>query len=249
MKELLKNKVCLITGASKGIGRSIAEAFAEQGAIVYANARILNSIDNWAKALSEKHQTKVVPIYFDVTDLVASKNAVIKIKQNENKIDVLVNNAGMVTYEMIPMAQIDTFKTMLDVNVVGSFNLLQIVSRIMSRQKTGSIINMASIVGDKGAKGQVAYAATKGAIIAMTKSAAKELAPHQIRVNAVAPGMVSTERFIDIFESKFKDKINDIGMGRLASTNEIADLFVFLGSDMSTYLTGQIIGIDGSTEL
>ena len=94
-----------------------------------------------------------------------------------------------------------------------------------------------------------AHPATKGAIIAMTKSAAKELAPHQIRVNAVAPGMVSTERFIDIFESKFKDKINDIGMGRLASTNEIADLFVFLGSDMSTYLTGQIIGIDGSTEL
>jgi 3-oxoacyl-[acyl-carrier protein] reductase len=249
MKELLKNKVCLITGASKGIGRSIAEAFAEQGAIVYANARTLNSIDNWAETLSEKHQTKVVPVYFDVTDLAASKSAVLKIKQNENKIDVLVNNAGMVTYEMIPMAQMDTFKSMLDVNVVGSFNLLQIVSRVMSRQKTGSIINMASIVGDKGARGQVAYAATKGAIIAMTKSAAKELAPHQIRVNAVAPGMVSTERFIDVFESKFKDKINDIGMGRLASTNEIADLFVFLGSDMSTYLTGQIIGIDGSTEL
>jgi 3-oxoacyl-[acyl-carrier protein] reductase len=249
MKELLKDKVCLITGASKGIGRSIAEAFAEQGAIVYANARTQNSIDDWAKELSEKHQTKVVPVYFDVTDLASAKKAVMQIKQNENKVDVLVNNAGMVTYEMIPMAQMDTFKSMLDVNVIGAFNLLQIVSRIMSRQKSGSIINMTSIVADKGAKGQVAYATTKGAIIAMTKSAAKELASLQIRVNAVAPGMVSTERFLNVFESKFKDKINNIGMGRLASPNEIADLCVFLSSDMSTYITGQIIGIDGSTEL
>ncbi|MFT7251310.1 MAG: 3-oxoacyl-[acyl-carrier protein] reductase [Flavobacterium sp.] len=249
MKELLKDKVCLITGASKGIGRSIAEAFAEQGAIVYANARTQNSIDDWAKELSEKHQTKVVPVYFDVTDLASAKKAVMQIKQNENKVDVLVNNAGMVTYEMIPMAQMDTFKSMLDVNVTGAFNLLQIVSRIMSRQKSGSIINMTSIVADKGAKGQVAYATTKGAIIAMTKSAAKELASLQIRVNAVAPGMVSTERFLNVFESKFKDKINNIGMGRLASPNEIADLCVFLSSDMSTYITGQIIGIDGSTEL
>lgn len=249
MNELLKNKVCLVTGASKGIGRSIAEAFAQQGAVVYANARILNSIDDWAQELSEKFQTKVVPIYFDVTDLIAAKSAVMQIKKNENKIDVLVNNAGMVTYEMIPMVQMDTFKSMLDINVVGSFNLLQIVSRIMSRQKSGSIINMTSIVADKGAKGQVAYATTKGAIIAMTKSAAKELAPLQIRVNAVAPGMVGTDRFIDVFENKFKDKINNIGMGRLATPNEIADLFVFLGSDNSTYITGQIIGIDGSTEL
>jgi 3-oxoacyl-[acyl-carrier protein] reductase len=249
MKELLKDKVCLITGASKGIGRSIAETFAEQGAIVYANARTQNSIDDWAKELSEKHQTKVVPVYFDVTDLASAKKAVMQIKQNENKVDVLVNNAGMVTYEMIPMAQMDTFKSMLDVNVTGAFNLLQIVSRIMSRQKSGSIINMTSIVADKGAKGQVAYATTKGAIIAMTKSAAKELASLQIRVNAVAPGMVSTERFLNVFESKFKDKINNIGMGRLASPNEIADLCVFLSSDMSTYITGQIIGIDGSTEL
>jgi 3-oxoacyl-[acyl-carrier protein] reductase len=249
MKELLKDKVCLITGASKGIGRSIAETFAEQGAIVYANARTQNSIDEWAKELSEKHQTKVVPVYFDVTDLASAKKAVMQIKQNENKVDVLVNNAGMVTYEMIPMAQMDTFKSMLDVNVIGAFNLLQIVSRIMSRQKSGSIINMTSIVADKGAKGQVAYATTKGAIIAMTKSAAKELASLQIRVNAIAPGMVGTERFLNVFENKFKDKINNIGMGRLASPNEIADLCVFLSSDMSTYITGQIIGIDGSTEL
>lgn len=246
---LLKDKVCLVTGASKGIGRAIAEAFAKQGAIVYANARTPESIDEWANDLSEEHQTKVIPTYFDITDLAAAKNAVMQIKSAEKRIDVLVNNAGMVTYEMIPMAQMDTFRAMLDVNVVAPFSLLQIVSRVMSRQNAGSIINMASIVADKGAKGQVSYATTKGAIIAMTKSAAKELAPSQIRVNAVAPGMVGTERFVNVFEEKFKDKINNIGMGRLAEPSEIADLCVFLGSDMSKYVTGQIIGIDGSTEL
>lgn len=246
---LLKDKVCLVTGACKGIGRAIAEAFAKQGAIVYANARTPESIDEWANDLSEEHQTKVIPTYFDITDLAAAKNAVMQIKSAEKRIDVLVNNAGMVTYEMIPMAQMDTFRAMLDVNVVAPFSLLQIVSRVMSRQNAGSIINMASIVADKGAKGQVSYATTKGAIIAMTKSAAKELAPSQIRVNAVAPGMVGTERFVNVFEEKFKDKINNIGMGRLAEPSEIADLCVFLGSDMSKYVTGQIIGIDGSTEL
>ncbi len=246
---LLKDKVCLVTGASKGIGRAIAEEFAKQGAIVYANARTPESIDEWANNLSKEHQTKVIPAYFDITDLADAKNTVMQIKSDEKRIDVLVNNAGMVTYEMIPMAQIDTFRAMLDVNVVAPFSLLQIVSRVMGRQKAGSIINMASIVADKGAKGQVSYATTKGAIIAMTKSAAKELAPSQIRVNAVAPGMVGTERFVNVFEEKFKDKIDNIGMGRLAEPSEIADLCVFLASDMSKYVTGQIIGIDGSTEL
>lgn len=246
---LLKNKVCLITGASKGIGHSIAEEYAKQGAIVYANARVENSIDEWASNLSDTHHTKVIPVYFDITDLAVVKKHIMQIKSVEKRIDVLVNNAGMVTYEMIPMAQIDTFKSMIEVNVVAPFSLLQVVSRIMSRQNSGSIINIASIVAQRGAKGQVSYSTTKGAIISMTKSAAKELAPMQIRVNAVAPGMVGTERFLKVFEEKFKEKIDDIGMTRLAEPNEIAQLCVFLGSDMSKYITGQIIGIEGSTKL
>ena len=247
--SLLKDKVCLVTGASKGIGRAIVEVYAKQRAIVYANARTPESLDDWAKDLSEKYHTKIIPVYFDVTDLTEVKKVVMQIKSSEKRIDVLVNNAGMVTYEMIPMVQMDTFRLMLEVNVVGAFNLLQIVSRIMSRQKSGSIINISSIVADKGAKGQVSYATTKGALISMTKSAAKELASSKIRVNAVAPGMVATERFVNIFEDKFKDKIDNIGMNRLAEPHEVADLCVFLGSDMSTYVTGQVIGIDGSTIL
>lgn len=246
---LLKGKVCLITGSNKGIGKVIVESFAREGAIVYAHARTSEGMDEWAQNLSEIHNTKVVPIYFDITDLENAKNKVLEIKSAEKRIDVLVNNAGMVTYELIPMVQMDIFRKMWEVNVIGTFNLLQIVSRIMSRQRSGSIINMASIVGEKGSKGQVSYATTKGAVIAMTKSAAKELATSNIRVNAVAPAMVGTERFKNVYENSFKDKINAVGFGRLAEPHEIAEVCVFLGSEMSSYVTGQIIGVDGSTEI
>ncbi len=246
---LLKGKVCLITGTNKGIGKAIAESFAREGAIVYANARENCGMEGWAHDLAKKNNTKVIPIYFDVTDLENVKSKVLEIKSAEKKIDVLVNNAGMVTYELIPMVQMEIFRKMWEVNVIGTFNLLQIVSRIMSRQQSGSIINMASIVGEKGSKGQVSYATTKGAVIAMTKASAKELATSNIRVNAIAPGMVGTERFKGVFEKSFKDKINQVGFGRLAEPNEIAEVCVFLGSEMSSYVTGQIIGVDGSTEV
>jgi 3-oxoacyl-[acyl-carrier protein] reductase len=244
---LLKGKVCLITGTNKGIGQAIAESFAQEGAIVYAHARATDGMEEWAQNLAEKFNTKVVPIYFDVIDLANAKSKVLEIKSAEKKIDVLVNNAGMVTYELLPMVQMEIFKKMWEVNVVGTLNLLQIVSRIMGRQQGGSIINMASMVGEKGVKGQVSYATTKGAVIAMTKSAAKELASANIRVNAIAPGMVGTARFKGVFENSFKDKIHTVGMGRLAEPNEIATVCVFLASEMSTYVTGQIIGVDGST--
>jgi len=246
---LLKEKVCLVTGANKGIGKAIALSFAKEGAIVYAHARELNNIKDWAEDLSQKFNTKVVPIYFNLEDFEDARNKVLKIKSNEGRVDVLVNNAGMVTYEMVPMVQIDVFKKMIDVNVLGTFNLLQVVSRIMSRQKSGSIINIASIVGEKGAKGQVSYSTSKGAVIAMTKAAAKEFASSNIRVNAIAPGMVETERFKNVFEQKFKEKINDIGMGRLANPSEVAEACVFFAGNNSKYITGQILGIDGSLEI
>lgn len=246
---LLKEKVCLVTGANKGIGKAIALSFAKEGAIVYAHARENNNIENWAEDLSQKYSTKVIPVYFNLEDFEDARNKVLKIKANEGRVDVLVNNAGMVTYEMVPMVQIDVFKKMIDVNVLGTFNLLQVVSRIMSKQKAGSIINIASIVGEKGAKGQVSYSTSKGAVIAMTKAAAKEFASSNIRVNAIAPGMVETERFKNVFEQKFKEKINDIGMGRLAYPYEVAEACVFFAGDNSKYITGQILGIDGSLEI
>jgi 3-oxoacyl-[acyl-carrier protein] reductase len=246
---LLKDKVCLITGAGKGIGKAIAERYAEEGAVVYANARVEGSIDEWAKELSEKNNTTVIPIYFDITDAAAAKQAVLKIKADHQRIDVLVNNAGMVTYELLSMINFDSLRNMFEVNVIAMIQLIQLVSRIMGRQKSGSIINMSSIVGVNGVGGQLAYSATKGAVISLTKSAAKELAPSNIRVNAIAPGMVATERLVEVFEKSFKDRLNDIGMGRLAKPEEIANACVFFGSDLSEYVSGQVLGVDGSTVL
>ena len=127
-----------------------------------------------------------------------------------NRLDVLVNNAGMVTYELLPMIDFEKLRAMFEVNVIAMIQLVQLASRIMTRQKSGSIINMSSVVGVQGVKGQLGYSATKGAVISITKSAAKELIEHNIRVNAIAPGMVGTERFTAVFEEKFKDKIANI---------------------------------------
>jgi len=245
--RLLEGKVCLVTGTNRGIGKAIAERFAEEGGIVYANARKSDSLDEWAKELSDKNKTKVIPIYFDVTDANGCKEAILKIKSESSHLDVLVNNAGMVTYELLPMINFDNFRSMFEINVVATIRLMQLASRLMTRQKSGSIINMSSIVGVQGVKGQLAYSATKGAVISLTKSAAKELAEHNIRVNAVAPGMVGTERFIDVFEHSFKEKLGQVGMGRLATPKEIANTCLFLASDLSEYLTGEIIGVDGSS--
>lgn len=245
--RILEGKVCLVTGANRGIGKAIAERYAEEGATVFANARQDASLDDWAKECSGKNPGTVIPIYFDITNGAACKEAIMKIKSDCGKIDVLVNNAGMVTYEMLPMIDFDQLRNMFEVNVIAMIQLVQLASRIMTRQKSGSIINMSSIVGVQGVKGQLGYSATKGAVISITKSAAKELAEHNIRVNAIAPGMVGTERLIGVFEKNLDEKLSHIGMGRMATPEEIADACVYLGSDLSTYVTGQILGVDGST--
>ena len=245
MEKILENKVCLVTGAARGIGRSIAERFASDGAIVYANDLHEGEMDSWADDCSRKYNTHVVPLYFDVCDFSAVKQAVMKIKRENEGVDVLANNAGVVTYELLGMIDFNIMRKMFDVNVVATVHLIQLISRLMARKKNGSIINMASIVGVKGAKGQLAYSTTKGAVVALTKSAAKELAEYNIRVNAVAPGMVATERLLESAKDKFSERIKDIGFGRYATPEEIADAFSFFASDRSKYVTGQILGVDG----
>lgn len=246
MDRLLENKVCLVTGAAKGIGKAIAEKLAADGALVYANDLCVGEMEYWAKCATEKYNTPVIPLYFDICDFDAVKQAIIRIKKEQGRIDVLANNAGVVTYEILNLIDFDKLRKMFDVNVVAVVHLMQLVSKLMIRQRSGSIINMASIVGVKGAKGQLAYSATKGAVISLTKSAAKELAEYNIRVNAVAPGMVATDRFLAEIKDRFEDKLENVGIGRYATPEEVADAFTFFASDRSKYVTGQILGVEGS---
>lgn len=245
MNGILENKIILVTGAGAGIGKATAILFAKEGAIVYAA-----DVKGLEWIVTEKFESGCVkPLQLDICDFAAVKDVVVSIKKEHGRIDVLANIAGLISYELMPMINYDFFHKMLEVNVIALINLMSLVSRIMQRQQCGSIINMASMVGVKGAKGQLSYSATKGAVIAATKSAAKELAEHHIRVNAIAPGMVGSERFKAVLEEKFAQKINDIPFGRLAEPEEIANMCLFLASDASSYITGQIIGVDGGATI
>lgn len=248
MERLLEKKVCIITGAAQGIGHAIAEQFAADGAIVYACDYQQGTMEQWAADLSLQCQTRVEPVYFDVTDAPAVKATCMSIFKQEGKIDVLVNNAGVVYNKKLGMIVRDETERMFRINVIAVIEMIQLVSRLMARNKCGSIVNIASVTAVLGSPGQVAYSATKGAVIALTKSAAKELAPQGIRVNAVAPGIIKTERFEELYEAsgdKIDARIQKIALGRLGTPQDVATACSFLASDRSSYISGQILGVDG----
>ena len=234
--KLLENKVCIITGAGRGIGKVIAEQFVADGAIVYVND------------LKEPEVEGAKPIAFDVTDSNALKAGLMQVYKAEGRIDCIVKNAAIIQNQKLGMVTKLLLEKMYAVNVFAVIDMIQIASRLMARTGGGCFVNMASITGVVGSPGQVAYSSTKGAIITITKSAAKELAPMKIRVNAVAPGIVKTERFEELYEAtgdKINERIEKIALGRLGTPQDIANAVSFLASDRASYISGQILGVDG----
>ena len=240
----LVNKVAIVTGASRGIGKAIAEAVAQAGAHVICVSRSENELIKISSNLNENGMSSS---YFvcDVSDLEVfnklAKDTISKYK----RIDILVNNAGITKDGLIMRMTESDWNTVIDINLKGVFNGVKSVSRQMMKQKYGRIINISSIVGLIGNPGQANYAASKSGAIGLGKAVSKELAPRNITVNTIAPGYIDTE-MVEKIDEKAKHKLlNQIPLGRIGSPEDIAATVVYLASDEAGYVSGQTIAVDG----
>lgn len=244
---MLTGKNVLITGCSRGIGKSMVEQFAKQNAHVFACCRSYSeSFEDDIQNICEKYAVEITPLYFDITDKNAVKEIIQNIMKEQIPIDVLINNAGIVKENsLFSMTKMETIRDVFEVNFFAQTLLLQYVSRIMMRQRRGSIINLSSIAAIDGEPGQYEYSASKAAIIGATRSLSSKLGKYGIRVNALAPGLIATD-MLEQMESGFLDQMKGkIVMDRLGQPEEIANAAVFLASDMSSYITGQVLRVDG----
>jgi 3-oxoacyl-[acyl-carrier protein] reductase len=241
----LDSKVCLITGASRGIGWATADLFMQQGATVILTARNEEALLERQAQLQDTYGRAVHIVSADVTDLVAVRKLYAEVFRIFRRLDVLVNNAGILQGAFLGMISEELIHDVMSTNVIGALAHLQEASRLMARNKSGSIINLTSIIGRVGNEGQTVYAASKAAVIGMTYSAAKELAPKNIRVNAIAPGFIETDMTRQLPEDKFSAQLDSIKMGRLGQPSDVAQAILFFASDASAYITGQILGVDG----
>ena len=240
----LKNKVAIVTGASRGIGKSITETLAKAGAHVVCASRTKDDLDSLVSSLNGKGLSTS---YFscDVSRLEDFKSLIDDTVSNHDSIDILINNAGITKDTLIMRMTENDWDTVIDINLKGVFNGIKCVTRQMMKQKYGRIINISSIVGLIGNPGQANYAASKAGIIGLSKATAKELASRNITVNTIAPGYISTE-MSDAIEEKTKENLlNQIPLGRIGSPEDIANMALYLASDQASYITGQTIAIDG----
>lgn len=244
---MLKNKIALLTGTNRGIGAATLKVFAENGARVYAHARKMTpEHEKKCKELSTRYKTVVIPVYFDFSDIDQIKAAVKKIKEDKNNIDILVNNIGIVnTVKLFTMTSMQEIKSEFDINFFAQMELTQYIARMMIRQKRGSIVNISSCAAIDGNTGMFPYVTSKSALIGATKRLAIELGAYGIRVNSVAPGLTDTD-MANQMDKKLEDTtINHVILGRKAYPCEIANVIAFIASDLASYMTGQIVRVDG----
>jgi len=246
-KMLLNGKIALITGTNRGIGKAILSAFAENGAEVWAHARAKSEdFENTCFNLAKTYKTKVTPVYFDLKEHNQIKAGFQYIYKENKILDILVNNAGIVDENRaFQMTTIEQMKNVFDINFFSTMSVTQYALRAMTRQQSGVIVNIASIAGLDGTPAQLEYVGAKAALIGATKNLSLEFGDRNIRVNAVAPGITRTDMLNNMNDELMDEVLKNITLKREAKPEEIANAVLFLASELSSYITGQILRVDG----
>ena len=240
---LLEDRVALITGASRGIGRAVAMTFAEHGASVVLASRS-PELDETA-ALIQEQGGRATAARGDLRDEGFPRQLVQLCKKEHGRIDVLVNNAGILLSGLLGMTSAQSLRETFETNILSTIHLTQYAIRLMDPSRGPSIVNVASIAGTRGLDGVTGYSASKGAVVAFTHSSAKELAPRGIRVNGIAPGIIDTAMTQSLAEDVRRRRVEAIALGRMGTPQEVANVALFLASSLASYVTGQVLGVDG----
>lgn len=246
MKKLLVGKNVIITGTNRGMGRAMLDEFAANGANIWAHARMLTpEFEAICEEVSKKHTVEIRPLCFELTDYDAMKAAVKTIMSSKIPIDGLVNNAGITANMLFLMTTMDILRRQIEVNFFAPYLFTQYISKLMIRNKKGSIVNISSSAGIDGNSGKSAYGASKAALISMTKSIAEEMGKDGIRANCIAPGITDTEMLLSMPEYIVEEAKESTDLKRIGTPKDIAQTALFLISDLASYITGQVIRVDG----
>ncbi len=240
---LLKEKVAIVTGASRGIGKAIATTFAKQGAQLVITGRS-SAIHEVASELST-HGERVVAMQGDLREPAHRREVVMACRKTHGRLDILVNNAGVLIHGPLGMTLLESMRDAFETNVTAAMALTQYAIRLMSPARDPCVINLASFAGTRGQEGLAIYAASKAAVVGFTLSTAKELASQRIRVNAIAPGFIETDMTQALPEAIYRTMTERIRLGRIGVPQDVANCALFLASDLASYITGQVIGVDG----
>ena len=240
----LKGKIAIVTSSTRGIGLACAKKLASEGAIVYMGVRRLETTQEICDTC-KKDGLIMKPVFFDAYNIDSYKSMVEEVISKERKIDILVNNAGITKDGLILRMKDQDFDDVLNVNLKGTFNTTKFVSQVMFKQKHGKIVNISSVVGLIGNAGQSNYSASKAGVIGFSKSVAKELASRNININVVAPGYIDTDMTKSLPDRVKEEILKSIPMKKIGNPKEVANLVLFLSSNLSDYITGQVINVDG----
>lgn len=241
----LADRVAVVTGSTRGIGWRTAEVLAEHGATIVVHGRDAEAVDARVAELTGRFPGAHSGVVADLAQADENRALIRSVFETHRRLDVLVNNAGILDDALIGMVTDGALERTFQINTFAPIHLLQGAARLMRRHGGGSIVNLTSIIGVEGNAGQIVYASSKAAVIGLTLSAAKELASDGIRVNAIAPGFIDTDMARSLTPDFFQRRVDSVAMGRIGSPDDIAHAILFLSSDLSTYVTGQVLGVDG----